>query len=118
MRRRLILVLLVLLPFQFAWSAAAAYCGHETDPSANHFGHHVHVHKAASGSTDTAKHAAGVAAPDLDCPVCHLGAPALPAEVALIGASTASTHISAPEVPAPRSTIAEAPERPNWLLAA
>jgi len=118
MRRRLILFLLVLLPFQFAWSAAAAYCGHEIDPSAKHFGHHVHVHKAATDSTDAAKHAAGIAAPDLDCPVCHLGAPGLPGEVAIIGVSLEPSQFSPPEVPTPPSAIAEAPERPNWLLAA
>lgn len=118
MRRWLICFLLVLLPFQFAWSAAAAYCGHEIDPSAKHFGHHAHVHKAATGSPETAKHAAGVTAPDADCPVCHWGAPALPAEVTIVDASSASTYFPPLKSSEPLSTIAEAPERPNWLLAA
>lgn len=38
-------LLLVLLPFQFAWAAAAPLCTHEADPHAMEFpqrpGHHV-----------------------------------------------------------------------------
>ncbi|RQP21851.1 cation efflux protein, CzcI family [Piscinibacter terrae] len=116
MRRWLVVLLLVVLPFQFAWTAAAAYCGHETSASVKHFGHHVHVHKAATGSVD-AKHAGGTAAPDLDCPVCHLGAPALPAEFAVVDVSIPPAEFAAPDAAAPPSAIAEAPERPNWLLA-
>lgn len=46
MRRCLVLVLLLWLPLQFSWAAAAGYCGHEQRKGAAHFGHHAHQHRA------------------------------------------------------------------------
>jgi len=115
MRRWLVILLLLVLPFQFAWSSAAAYCGHETSGSAKHFGHHVHVHKDASAD---AKHALGTAAPDLDCSVCHLGAPALPAEFATVAVAVPRAPFMPPDEMSPPSADAQGPERPNWPLAA
>ena len=118
MRRRLIIFLLVLLPFQFAWTAAAAYCSHEANPSAKHFGHHVHVHKAMSSSVDAGKHGTATAAPDADCPVCNLSAPPLPTELAVVEVAHPHHTLAPPDVPPPPSAIADTPERPNWSLAA
>lgn len=70
-KRLAYILLLVLLPFQFAWAAAAPLCAHETDPNAKfHFGHH------SSGSvTDPSKKTTDM--PDQDrgdgCSLCHLG---------------------------------------------
>ena len=47
MRRWLFIFLLLVLPFQMVWAAAAPYCAHEVNPSAKkHFGHHEHKHSA------------------------------------------------------------------------
>jgi cytochrome c553 len=61
MTRWLLLVLMVLLPVQFSWAAAAPYCAHESDPVSFHVGHHAHVHRVAPAE---AQHA--VSAPEKD----------------------------------------------------
>lgn len=45
MRRFLVLLMLCLLPLQISWAAAANYCEHEQDKTAQHFGHHDDGHK-------------------------------------------------------------------------
>lgn len=47
MRRWFSILLLVLLPIQFSWAAAAAYCEHESGARADHFGHHEHDHQGS-----------------------------------------------------------------------
>lgn len=117
MVRRVVVLLLMLLPLQFVWSAAAVYCSHETTPMAWHFGHHVHVHKSAQAD-DGAKAQTDSGIADNDCPVCHLGGPSLPPDVAVF----VCTHAAPPQPPAagtPYSSVPPGtPERPNWLFAA
>ena len=78
MRRWLLLLMLVVLPMQFALAAAAAYCRHETGV-AKHFGHHQHQHHA-SGDHKAALESVGddsqtgTGLEDSDCEYCHLGA--------------------------------------------
>lgn len=78
MRRWLLLLMLVVLPMQFASAAAATYCRHEPGVS-KHFGHHEHRHQA-SGDQKSALESAGdeshtgTALGDPDCEYCHLGA--------------------------------------------
>ena len=71
MRRALVIVMMLLLPLQSVWAAAASVCGHETG-RASHFGHHEHAHQDvgdvqrdgdASGAQPVGGHA--------DCGVCH-----------------------------------------------
>lgn len=81
MLRRLVLILmLALLPVQWTWAAAASVCQHEemvvnADGSSAppHFGHHEHKHEADHdhGGSD------GNGGIDVDCPSCHVAAPAL-----------------------------------------
>ncbi len=75
MRRWLFVLLLLVLPFQMVWAAAAPYCGHEAHSVAKkHFGHHEHQH-AASGETAPAlaDNPGDAGAPHADCESCHLG---------------------------------------------
>jgi len=70
--RVLLVVMLMLLSPQLAWSAAAKYCGHEV--GASHPGHHSHQHDAggavvADQASPGSQSPAGVA--DLDCGYCH-----------------------------------------------
>jgi len=74
MRRAVFVLLLVILPFQSVWAAAASYCRHETGPAAKHFGHHEHQHLQAKSDRGAdqktqQKAASGV---DTDCTTCHL----------------------------------------------
>lgn len=112
MSRILVLFFVVLLPLQFAWSAAAAYCQHETNEvQATHFGHHVHVHKA-----DAKKAADTKFVTDTDCGACHAtglsliagGSPSADVPVATMRVADVS--------PSPMtSALARAPDRPQWL---
>ena len=68
MRRFLALLLLVLLPLNAAFAAAAGYCQHQKESQqATHFGHHSHQHdRSADKLGDTG------AQVDPDCGFCHL----------------------------------------------
>ena len=48
-----LVVLMLLLPLQSVWSAAAALCVHEADPAVRHFGHHG-AHHAPAAHADAA----------------------------------------------------------------
>lgn len=74
MRQYLIILLLAVLPYQFVWGAAAAYCGHERGIEVSHFGHHTHKHTsnaAPSDSDSTPKNTGSPLADDGDCGYCH-----------------------------------------------
>lgn len=141
MRRWLSILLLVLLPFQFTWSVAASYCGHESAASARHVGHHGHKHVTAAGdgagdaslssaksakSTQTSAGEPAAEPPakspsklalDTDCGTCHLSAAkSVPGVVTALPVLVA--QVLAP-LTAPRfSTRApDHPERPNWRIA-
>ncbi|RYG99396.1 MAG: cobalt-zinc-cadmium resistance protein [Alphaproteobacteria bacterium] len=67
MKRLFLIFLLVLLPLQFSWAIAGAYCAHE-EAAAPHFGHHVHKHDETK---DDGKHEAKNVQVDTDCDYCH-----------------------------------------------
>lgn len=125
MRRFVALFLLVLLPLQAIWAAAAPYCQHEGEAASHHIGHHQPEHRHATGADAPDAHGAPVDAGDhgdhgdeassthSDCHVCHSGT-VLVHEVRLVQAMPASTP-PAPTLtqglPAPPT---ERPERPKW----
>ncbi|MYM91950.1 hypothetical protein GTP91_32830, partial [Rugamonas sp. FT82W] len=67
MKKILLIVLLTILPIQYAWSMAAVYCRHEPAKAA-HFGHHGHQHQAQAGDDAGQDKPAKVHS---DCEVCH-----------------------------------------------
>lgn len=67
MRRWILLLLLVLMPHQAVWSSTAPYCGHESQGSVAHFGHHQHSHRAVAVESEVPP----PAFVDLDCATCH-----------------------------------------------
>ena len=109
--RRLVLILLVaLLPLQFAWAGAAAYCQHETGAAANHFGHHEHVHhgKAKTGNNTLLA--------DQDCVLCHvIACPSALSVAQEVYAPDAWAYAYRPSLPSLSSARSAEPERPNWL---
>lgn len=122
MRRWLSILLLVLLPFQFTWAAAAAYCEHESSSQVQHFGHHVHkhaegAHQAQGKKSSTAEKIKAKAGLDNDCGTCHLSAAkpvstlrlALPEPAAEIVIGASEKHFS--------TRAPDHPERPNWRVA-
>jgi hypothetical protein len=119
-KKFLLIVLLLVLPLQYSWAAAAVYCQHERG-AATHPGHHAHQHQAQDGrgqddvgddggATSKAFHA--------DCESCHLFShatlvPDMPAPLA----PTAQSHRAAPARHYV-SHIPDSPKRPDWLLVA
>lgn len=63
MRRLIALLLLLLLPLQFAWAAAGTYCQHESGDQSWHFGHHAHLHDDEPADAPSGTHS--------DCASCQ-----------------------------------------------
>lgn len=121
MRRIFFILLLAILPTQFAWAAATGYCRHETGDATKHFGHHEHQHRAtedgASSDTQAASsvnaHANANANADSDCAMCQLSV-AQPVP-------SATTDVQVPGTDPPRfaygarydSYIPSGPDRPD-----
>jgi hypothetical protein len=119
MRRWFAILLLVCLPLQFSWAAVASYCGHGTEASVDHFGHHDHEghgHSIRDLDADQKVQPDGAAA-DVsvsDCGHCH-GYCAGMLEMAY--GFIAQVHSNAPPAlgAAPRAErVVAPPERPQW----
>lgn len=124
MRRWLTLLLLVVLPLQLTWAAAAAYCQHEASDGIGHVGHHVHEHPAApdgaDGDAKSQKQAAQDAKPcsDNDCGFCQLGAAKpLGAQAVIVTARAVMARPPATPVQPLPTRDPDRLERPNWRLA-
>ncbi|WKB55499.1 DUF2946 family protein [Eleftheria terrae] len=117
MRRWLAVFLLVLLPLQLTWAAAASYCQHERDAGVRHLGHHEHQHEAdAPQKEGPASNTLSVL--DADCAFCHLGCVKPVASLAtLLLPRAAAVHGAALLPDPPGFLLAERIERPNWLRA-
>ena len=119
MRRLIAVLLLALLPFQFSWSAVAAYCMHESSTAqAQHVGHHEHKHEAKSGIDQAEKSGQGANAFDVDWSVCHgagIGA------LSWSDAKQALSHDSRVQSPSGERLLAVTPippDRPQWSVLA
>jgi hypothetical protein len=114
MRRFVALFMLILLPLQFSWAVAAAYCQHESAPEVQHFGHHDHRHDAHV-SADKSPETKLPGAADNDCNVCHASCATAAASMATPAIMPADS-VLADLLPAPPAAVpALRPERPNWL---
>lgn len=121
MRRWFALLLIALLPIQFSWAAVAAYCGHESNVQAQHWGHHEHQH-TGTGGTDTppdvvldgAADAEPSAGLHVDCGHCHASCAGLPVPASALSLPALAAPAAAHGVPAARSLAPTPPERPQW----
>lgn len=112
-KKLLIICLLIVLPLQYSWAAAAAYCQHENEQS-QHFGHHAHEHTVQADASD----GQGMKASHGDCEYCHLFCQAslLPA---LSDAAKPDGQVHLDIVLARYSSHSPAsPKEPDWSLAA
>ena len=112
MTRRFILFLALLLPLQFAWTAAAAYCEHETTPAeTRHVGHHEHEHQEPADSSP-----ADPLAADNDCGTCHAAGSVVLFDASALHAVIPMAALVVPHAPRRMPTaLARAPDRPQWL---
>ncbi|TMS59770.1 cobalt-zinc-cadmium resistance protein [Imbroritus primus] len=117
MRRLLAIFLLLLLPLQTVWAAAAPYCQHEKVPSTFHLGHHTHLHQVDLPGEDTDSNApAGTA--DIDCHACHAFCGAMPVTTLLLQGVDAPVILPVSTSLAPPTPPQLQPERPNWPVRA
>ena len=118
MRRWILIVLLAVMPVQWAWASVAPYCGHETTAAAKkHFGHHEHQHQAGDQKVDDGD-ADPLNAVHADCEFCHLAASAsLPAAPDEPIAALEEASVFATPPPGYVSHIPSGPERPDRLHA-
>lgn len=107
MRRLFALILLVLLPLQFSWSAVAPYCERESAVDAHHGGHHVQAFADADDIDDATTC-------DVDGSHCHGHGTALPSRNAAVPAVVPAVHARALAYPARGAYAAKRPERPQW----
>lgn len=113
--------MLVLLPFQFVWGAAAGYCQHEEGATAVHFGHHAHKHQGKvvklSGQSSTDR--ASVAdSDDYDCGYCHLACLGPIASGTATPLGMDSDRLVTSGLDGPPLSVLSTIDRPNWTLAA
>lgn len=114
MRRWFTLLLLVLMPLQSVWAAAAAYCQHEEGRTAQHVGHHAHEHHGAASGHGQDGNAGDF---DGDCGHCHLGGVPLLPPAAVLPAVVPVADLHAPAASRFRSVDPAPIERPNWASA-
>jgi hypothetical protein len=69
MKRLFLILMLVVLPFQISWAAAASYCQHEQGKASQHFGHHDHKHNVSPSAKKDKSEPGKI---DPDCGYCHL----------------------------------------------
>lgn len=122
MRRSLLILLLLWLPLQFAWGAAASFCQHEEGQGISHFGHHTHKHQGKSTSASgesTPDKKQTLAGEDFDCDYCHMGcAQPLAAEVSAHCDIGGSQHLASVAIQGHSPHVRNLIERPKWTLAA
>jgi len=114
--KKLILIfLLLVVPLQFSWAAAGAYCQHEQGTSSFHFGHHAHSHQAKHDADDGKGKLNKV---HLDCSSCHATGNVIFLDAANLVLPT-TTRIYADARPYFYSSfIADGPRRPDRLVVA
>ena len=114
MKKLLLILLLTILPIQYAWSMAAVYCQHEP-AKVSHFGHHGHQHQAQSD--EDPDHGKPVKVHS-DCEVCHHAVQASVLEDGAMAVQPAAQAHAAPLLTDYLSYISDGPRRPNWPLVA
>lgn len=121
MKKFLLIILLTILPIQYAWSMAAVYCQHEQlneKHPVSHFGHHGHQHQAQAGDEDDDDHQPGKTKVHSDCEVCHHAVQVSVLDAPGVATLATSSGYAPPATAQYLSHIAEGPPRPNWLLVA
>lgn len=113
MRRALIICLILMLPLQWVWAAAAGTCQHESSDAATHFGHHAHKHSLAITAPDSGGEQATPGGDHADCGVCHLSAAKACAGPTALAVPDCTPGLGAAPMLLYESCISSGPERPD-----
>ena len=115
MCKKWIILLVLSLTFQLNWTAASAFCQHETDKSTQHFGHHPHQHHTADQEDQKNKTGNKKPVSHPDCTTCHHGASmTADAQVCPFDDLGRQDSRSLTQLQLPIPFLAE-PERPKWM---
>lgn len=119
MTRRFLICMLMMLAFQFTWSAISAYCMHETGRAAQHLGHHQHktdVHEQLAAADDGKPASTKKIAQHSHCSSC---AHAVLAPAAVQTAAYLMMEHAAPvSITVSFASVTQVPpERPQWAAA-
>ena len=106
MRRFIAAVILVVIPLQFAYSAAASYCGDAGRCVPEHMGHHQCGQDGAPSQPDDS------GAPVHDCGICHLSHAQAHPSIRVEGAPDVEVVPALPTAFSPDSRSPEPLERP------
>ena len=122
MRRWFSFLLLVMLPLQLTWVAAATYCQHEKASEAYHFGHHEHAHQRLAGSANADAPAEDAVKGvkllgDNDCGYCQLNTGKLVQLQSQFLSPVTEVIGHRDLLHPPQTRDPERLERPNWRLA-
>ena len=112
MRRWFLVLMLVLLPLQFSWAAAGAYCQHQQPHAAQHVGHHFHKH-TPSNLEENKSEGAGMI--ESDCGVCHAGGSLAFQTGNLLPALSTDFLRGLGASLVPPAHFQDLPDRPQWL---
>lgn len=112
-----ILFLLLVLPFQMVWAAAAPICAHEMQVGGNkHFGHHEHRHQGTEQTAPAADdNGNGSGAYHADCQTCHLGSSATLASTVVAVVALPHGAVRGDHGARYRSHVPSGPERPDRI---
>lgn len=114
MRRLIVILMLLIVPLQLGYAAAAAYCQHESGSAAGHFGHHAHEHhERSTDAKDVGKGKVSMQV-DQDCGFCHLQMPQLPTQPLPWASLPTERLFGLPPGIAYTSVEHSLIERPNW----
>ena len=113
MRRALLIFIMVLLPFQWVWAAAASTYSHESTVSTPEFGQHAHEHVAEQVSAGANADQGLLGADHPDCGVCHFWAAMACATATLQPVSMWAYERIGTATPAFNSHVPAGPERPD-----
>jgi hypothetical protein len=109
--------MMLVLPLQLSWAAAATYCQHESSPAVSHYGHHVHKHLTKSGDAKSESSPSKLLSDD-DCTVCHLGGAGIVSMPSLsVPVDVAKADTPRGIIPLLTSSRPDRPERPKWKRA-
>lgn len=115
MCKKWIFMLVIAFTFQLSWTAASAFCQHETDQSTQHFGHHPHQHQSADHEDQKNNAGSKKSASHPDCATCHHGSSmATDLQINSLDLPTRQDIDRLNQLHIPMPFMAE-PERPKWM---
>ncbi|MFZ6658306.1 hypothetical protein [Undibacterium sp. TJN19] len=118
MLKKILTMLILALTIQFNWTVASAYCLHETDKSASHFGHHPHQHDNAAQDDEKSPDSRQKAT-HADCDSCvHSAMTAMPWHAAVASPLPGLSHQLAFPLFTPPAPYMGMPDRPQWMALA